>query len=75
MGIAQITVDDGVWEEIQFQKYRSFVLKLDQFNRKLGGCPAQGFDLSDCKSGLGTFDAGRWKEIRRDAAEVFMLKQ
>lgn len=71
-----ITVDvQYVWNggAPEFDKFREFVLKLDRFNRKLGGCPEKGLDMTACSPASGYFDAGLWKNLRKDAREVFKL--
>lgn len=73
--IGQITVGPDVWADDEFQRYRKFVMTLDQFDRKLGGCPAKGLDLAACNAARGSFDAALWMQMRKDAREVFRLRQ
>jgi hypothetical protein len=75
LALAQIPVDPASWPGDSFDQYRSFVIKLDQFNRKLGGCPATGLDMSACSAASGTYDVALWRQLRKDAQQVFMLSQ
>lgn len=75
---AQIVVEpERVWgpSAPDFIRYRDFVMKLDRFDRRLGGCPDEsGLDLSACDPARGYFDARLWLELRRDAQRVFRWK-
>ena len=53
-------------------EYEKFIFKLDQFNRKLGGCPKTGH-LEICYAPNGVYDAKLWNELRKQAAKVFHL--
>ena len=52
------------------QAYEEFVQKLDQFNRKLGGCPKTGH-AETCYAPSGTYDAKLWKDLCSRAAKIF----
>lgn len=65
-------IADGGLLGANSRDYAQLISKLDQFNRKLGGCPKDGH-LETCYAPSGTMDAKLWKEIRGLAAKVFHL--
>lgn len=53
-------------------EYEQFILKLDEFNRKLGGCPKRG-STETCYAPNGVYDAKLWKDLTKRAERVFHL--
>ena len=53
-------------------EYEAFLAKLDEFDRKLGGCPPQG-SLETCYPPKGVFDAKLWKNLCKRAQRIFKL--
>lgn len=52
------------------QEYTTFIQKLDEFNRKLGGCPKRG-SLETCYAPRGVYDAKLWKDLCKRAEKIF----
>ena len=69
----QFRVDYKTWtaSDISMDKYADLVALMDQFNRKLGGCPEKGFDMSLCIASRGIWDAKLWAKISQLGSELF----
>ena len=50
--------------------YARFIKDLDQFNRKMGGCPLVG-PATGCVAGAGVFDLRLWDSLSRRGMKIF----
>lgn len=54
-----------------YDKYMTFAHHMDKFHRKLHGCDDKATKYEDCHPGLGTLDLGMWRDLQKEAKDVF----
>ncbi len=64
-----------IGRDFDIHTYLPLAQAMDEFNRRLAGCPKTAIHIEECIPGAGIFDAKLWKKVRKLAKQAFDLQE